>query len=78
LLGQSDGNISFTELCNLLLCYGFKERIRGSHYVFWKEGITEIINLQSNGGGKAKAYQVKQVRDLLLKYKLNIEGTQNE
>ena len=48
---------------------GFKVRIKGSHHIFYKEGIDEIINLQSQGN-KAKPYQVKQVRSLILKYKL--------
>ena len=48
---------------------GFEERIRGSHHLFVKEGIGEIINLQSRGG-HAKPYQVRQVRQLILKYKL--------
>ena len=45
------------------------ERIRGSHHIFTKEGIEEILNLQPKQG-KAKAYQVKQVREMLLKYQL--------
>lgn len=50
------------------------ERIRGSHHIFTKEGIEEILNLQSLQG-KAKTYQVKQIRDVILKYKL---GGQDE
>jgi len=48
---------------------GFQERIKGSHHIFWKEGVAEIINLQP-AGSKAKPYQVKQVRTIILKYKL--------
>ncbi len=48
---------------------GFEERIRGSHHIFRKEGISEKINLQKDGN-KAKPYQVRQVRTILLKYKL--------
>ncbi len=69
LLGASDANILFDSLCQLLRALGFDERIRGSHHIFSKEGIEEISNFQSKQG-KAKAYQVKQVRDLILKYKL--------
>jgi len=47
----------------------FQERIRGSHHIYTKEDVTEIINLQMKGS-KAKPYQVKQVRNLILKYKL--------
>jgi hypothetical protein len=69
LRGTSDANISFDSLCQLLCSLGFEERIRGSHHIFSKEGVEEILNLQPKQG-KAKAYQVKQVRDVILKYQL--------
>ncbi|MEW6718181.1 MAG: type II toxin-antitoxin system HicA family toxin [Chloroflexota bacterium] len=69
LRGTSDINIPFAELCRLLHRLGFDERIRGSHHIFTKEGIEEILNLQPKGA-KAKPYQVKQVRNIILKYKL--------
>lgn len=69
LQGVSDSNISFNDLCKLLEKLGFDERIRGSHHIFRKEGIVEKINLQRDGS-KAKAYQVRQVRNLILKYNL--------
>ena len=53
----------------MLLSFGFAERIRGSHHIFSRGDIIEIINLQPKQG-KAKSYQVKQVRQLILKYKL--------
>jgi len=43
--------------------------MRGSHHVFRKQGVQELINLQRDGS-KAKAYQVRQVRSILLKYGL--------
>jgi hypothetical protein len=52
-----------------LLRLGFDERIRGSHHVFRKQGIEEQPNLQSDGA-KAKPYQVRQVRNIIVKYKL--------
>jgi len=69
LKGTSDKNISFNDLCNLLEKLGFNKRIKGEHFIFYKEGIIEIINLQP-ANGKAKPYQVKQVRNLILKYNL--------
>lgn len=66
--GLSDKNIYFNDLCNLLKRLGFDEHIRGSHHIFRKEEVVERINLQQDGT-KAKAYQVKQVRNILLKYK---------
>ena len=69
LRGTSDANISYNELCGLVKRFGFEERSRGSHHVFRKEGIEEKINLQQDDD-KAKSYQVRQVRALILKYKL--------
>ncbi|CCQ59155.1 type II toxin-antitoxin system HicA family toxin [Crocosphaera watsonii WH 8501] len=46
LLGNADANIPFEQLCQLLKQLGFDERIRGSHHIFTKEGIEEILNLQ--------------------------------
>ena len=72
LQGRSDANISFDDLCSLLLHLGFDERIRSSHHVFRKSGVQEKVNLQREGN-KAKVYQVRQVRTILLKYKLGGE-----
>lgn len=69
LRGTSDGNIPFDQLCQLLQNIGFEERIRGSHHIFTKEGTEEILNIQSKDS-KAKAYQVKQIRQVILKYRL--------
>ncbi|MBT3387680.1 MAG: type II toxin-antitoxin system HicA family toxin [Desulfobacula sp.] len=69
--GLSDSNIPFIGLCNLLITFGFKERIRGDHHILSKAGVDEILNLQPLGS-KSKAYQVKQVRNIILKYKLNM------
>lgn len=69
LRGTSDANVPFKDLCSLLLKLGFSERIRGDHFIYTKEGIEEILNLQPIGSN-AKAYQVKQVRTVILKYKL--------
>jgi hypothetical protein len=72
LLGTSDRNISFDSLCQLLQQLGFEKRIRGSHHIFTKEGVEEILNLQPIGT-LAKAYQVKQVRGVILKYQIGGE-----
>ena len=69
LSGVSDANIGFDELCNILTNLGFDLRIKGSHHVFRKSGVEEKINLQKDGA-KAKPYQVRQVRNILVKYKL--------
>jgi hypothetical protein len=67
--GKSDASIPFDGLCNMLRKVGFRERIKGSHHIYTKDGVPEIINLQPDNG-KAKAYQVRQVRGILMKYNL--------
>jgi predicted RNA binding protein YcfA (HicA-like mRNA interferase family) len=69
LRGTSDANISFSGLCKLLKSVGFIERVRGSHHIFTRVDVEEILNIQPKGS-KAKPYQVKQVRQMILKYKL--------
>lgn len=71
LRGTSDANISFVQMCQLLKRLGFDGRIRGDHHIFTREGVEEIINVQPKGA-KAKPYQVKQVRHMILKYKLEV------
>ena len=69
LRGTSDANISFEDLRHLLKRLGFIERIRGDHYIFTKERVEEILNLQPKGH-QAKTYQVQQVRAVIVKYRL--------
>lgn len=69
LSGRADANIEFDEIRRLLTRLGFEQRIKGSHHMFRKSGIEEKINLQKSGS-QAKPYQVKQVRDVIVKYKL--------
>ena len=75
LAGKSDANISFSELRHLLNGLGFHERIKGDHHIFTKTGIEEILNLQPLGS-KAKSYQVKQIRNVIVKYKLGDEDVE--
>lgn len=72
LKGGSDANIPFDDLRQLLLHLGFEERTRGSHHIFRKEGVEERINLQRDGRD-AKAYQVRQVRSIILMYGWGVE-----
>ena len=71
LSGLADKNVRFQDLKKLLSDFGFSVRIKGDHHIFYREGIQEIINLQPLKDGKAKAYQVKQVRVIIYKYKLH-------
>ncbi len=72
LSGTSDSNIEFNDLLKLLRRFGFTERLKGSHHIFYKSEIKEIINIQPKGK-LAKAYQVKQIRNLILNYKLKVD-----
>ena len=74
LRGTSDANIPFGGLCQLLRSLGFAERIKGSHHIYTKDGVEEILNLQSKTG-KAKPYQVKQVRSVIVRYRFGRSRT---
>ncbi len=70
LSATSDKNFQFLDLILLLNKFDFKERnTGGSHRIFYKLGVDDIINIQPDGN-KAKPYQVKQVRNIFIKYKL--------
>ena len=69
---RGDSNIKFRDLRRLLIRFGFVERTKGGHYIFTRDGVVEIINLQPLSGGMAKAYQVKQVREIITRYSLSL------
>ena len=71
LMRRSDANVPFETLCTLLKRLGFDSHIKGDHHIFTKDGVEEIINLQPKNG-KGKPYQIKQVRDVILKYRIRI------
>ena len=59
LRGEADANIFFSEMLQLLKRFGFAERIKGTHHIFYREGVDEILNLQADGN-KCKPYQVSR------------------
>ena len=67
--GRQDNNLPFDDIRLLVKQLGFNERIKGGHFIFTMDGIQEIINLQPIKG-KAKPYQVRQVRSVIRKYRL--------
>ena len=73
LSGSADMNIRFEDLRKLLYSLSFNERAKGDHHIFTKNGIKEIINIQPLKEGMAKAYPVKKVRNIILKYQLKRE-----
>ena len=51
--------LRFEEAKKLAQAFGFRlDRVSGSHPIFNRPGIPQLMNLQ-DCGGKAKAYQVK-------------------
>ncbi len=72
MLGTSDDDIAFDDLCRLLRRLGFEEHTHDRHHLFRKHDVEEKINVQRDGA-KARMYQVCQVRDVILKYKLGGE-----
>jgi hypothetical protein len=77
LRGTSDADIPFTSLCKLLESLGFGQRIRGDHHIFTRDDIEEILNIQPKGQ-KGKPYQIKQVRHVLLRYKITLENSDEQ
>lgn len=72
LSGRADANIRFSDLVQLMLRLGFTERIKGDHHILVRDGMEEILNLQPKGS-MAKPYQVRQVRHVMLKYRLGVD-----
>jgi hypothetical protein len=69
LRGRSDANVGFNDLRRVLLWLGFEERTKGGHHMFSRPGVPTLINLQKDGS-KAKPYQVRQVRRIILESQL--------
>lgn len=67
LAGKADSNFGISDLAAVLVHSGYRhERTTGSHMIFRHDSLP-MINIQSRADGKAKRYQVKQIRDILKK-----------
>jgi virulence-associated protein VapD len=67
--GTKDRSVAFSDLQTVLEHLGFQCRIRGDHFIYTRDDVEEIINIQPLGS-QAKPYQVKQVRSIILRYQL--------
>ena len=68
--GKSDHNIRYGDFQNLIVNLGFDfVRQNGSHTHYKNKDINKRMNTQADGT-KAKAYQVKQLRDIITMYGL--------
>jgi len=69
-LKKNPKNVRFEELCRAAELFGFEFRGgKGSHRIFVKEGIREMLNFQEVKG-KAKPYQVRQFIKIIERYNL--------
>ena len=69
---SSPANVRFKEACDLARAFGFHlSRISGSHHIFARQNIAELLNLQ-NVNGNAKPYQVRQLLGLVERYNLSL------
>ena len=70
----SPANIRFEEAWALARAFGFYlSRVSGSHHIFVHPSVRELLNLQ-DVRGKAKAYQVRQLLQLVERYNLSLGG----
>ena len=69
LSATADANIRFDDVLSLMPRLGFHLRIRGSHHIFTRPGVEVLIDLQPVHG-KCKPYQVRQIRDVLIKFNI--------
>lgn len=69
-------DIRFDEICKLADAFGFRYKGgRGSHKVYTKKGIPEILNFQ-NVKGRVKPYQVRQFLKIIEDYSLTMKEGQ--
>ena len=74
IVGGAVGNVNFADLVMLLEALGFEEiGGKGSHRVFARPDVAELVNLQAVQG-QAKVYQVRQVAGLVRRYDLHLES----
>jgi len=67
-------NIRFSDMVNLVKGFGFElSRTDGSHHIFARPDIPELVNLQ-NVRGQAKPYQMRQFLKLVEKHNLKLEN----
>jgi hypothetical protein len=70
---NSPRNVRFDEICKLSEAFGFKYKgSKGSHTVYSKKGIPEIVNFQ-NVNGMAKPYQVRQFLRIVEEHSLKLK-----
>ena len=70
---QGKKGIRFSDFMRLVEAFGFTlDRVSGSHHIFKREGIEEMVNIQDYKG-EAKPYQIRQFLEIVEKYGLSLE-----
>ncbi|MEN1679901.1 MAG: type II toxin-antitoxin system HicA family toxin [Planctomycetota bacterium] len=65
--------MSFNDMVKLLEAFGFtRSRVSGSHHIYRREGVEELVNLQ-DAGGESKPYQIRQFLQIVERYNLQLE-----
>ncbi len=71
---NSPNNLRFADVRTLVEAFGFRlSRVSGSHHIFTHDSVRELLNLQEVRG-QAKAYQVRQLLQLVERYNLSLEA----
>ncbi|HEY9813027.1 MAG TPA: type II toxin-antitoxin system HicA family toxin [Candidatus Sericytochromatia bacterium] len=66
-------NVQFSEMETVIKAFGFTlARVSGSHHIYNRADIPEIINIQ-NRKGQVPTYQVRQFLSLIEQYNLSLE-----
>ncbi len=66
-------DVHFRDMVGLIEGFGFHlSRTNGSHHIFTRPDIPELVNLQ-NAEGKAKPYQIRQFLKLVERHSLKLE-----
>lgn len=66
-------NVAFSDLRHLVRAFGFTlVRVSGSHHIFSRPGVPELVNLQQVKG-QGKPYQIRQFLRLVERYNLRLE-----
>jgi predicted RNA binding protein YcfA (HicA-like mRNA interferase family) len=60
----------FVDVINFLQATGWQPRQKGSHHIFTRPSVPILLNFQPEKDGKAKGYQIKQLRRALLQFNL--------
>lgn len=69
-LKSNPKNVRFERLCRAAESFGFTfKRMRGSHRVYKREGIVELLDFQ-HWQSMGKSYQVKQFLEVIDDYNL--------